>query len=64
MSERKIFGGFANAQLDPCYHQACDTIDNIDQTILGQMARAAAFTVEAFAKDANLRTHMGRPKNW
>lgn len=64
MDERKVYGGFANAQLDPCYHQACDTIDNIDQTVLGQMARAAAFVVEEFARNENLRADMGRPKNW
>ncbi len=27
---RKQFGGINNVQLDPCYHQACDTLQNID----------------------------------
>merc|ERR1712130_546298 len=30
-AERKTFGGLANAAYDPCYHQACDTIDNVNQ---------------------------------
>ncbi len=28
--EAAIFGGTAGAPLDPCYHAACDNIDNID----------------------------------
>jgi Zn-dependent M28 family amino/carboxypeptidase len=31
---------------DPCYHRACDDIDNVDMPILVQMARAAAEAVE------------------
>lgn len=27
--QRKVFGGLANAELDPCYHQRCDGIENI-----------------------------------
>jgi Iap family predicted aminopeptidase len=31
---------------DPCYHRACDDIDNVDMPILVRMARAAAEAVE------------------
>ena len=31
---------------DPCYHRACDDIDNVDMPILVQMARAAGGAVE------------------
>jgi Zn-dependent M28 family amino/carboxypeptidase len=31
---------------DPCYHRACDDIDNVDMPILVQMARAAGEAVE------------------
>ena len=31
---------------DPCYHRACDDIDNIDMPVLVQMARAAGEAVE------------------
>lgn len=38
-----LFGGQAGEPLDPCYHLACDTLDNVDPVLLGQMARAAAW---------------------
>jgi Zn-dependent M28 family amino/carboxypeptidase len=31
---------------DPCYHRACDDLDNIDMPVLVQMARAAGAAVE------------------
>jgi Zn-dependent M28 family amino/carboxypeptidase len=31
---------------DPCYHRACDDLDNIDMPVLVQMARAAGEAVE------------------
>jgi Zn-dependent M28 family amino/carboxypeptidase len=34
------FGGAAGQPYDPCYHKACDTLDNVDPAILGQMAEA------------------------
>jgi Zn-dependent M28 family amino/carboxypeptidase len=40
--EEQLFGGEAGAARDPCYHQACDTIDNVNERILGQAADAAA----------------------
>ena len=44
-----IYGGTAGAPYDPCYHQACDTISNINTTVLDQMADAAAYAVLTFA---------------
>jgi len=35
--ERTIFGGFANAAYDPCYHLSCDTIENISQEGITQV---------------------------
>ncbi len=43
-----LFGGTLGAPLDPCYHQACDTIANVNETILDQMADAAAFATATF----------------
>ena len=43
-----LFGGILGAPLDPCYHQACDTIANVNETILDQMADAAAFATATF----------------
>jgi Zn-dependent M28 family amino/carboxypeptidase len=43
------FGGTADAFADPCYHLACDTVDNIDVDLLGQMAQAAGWVTGALA---------------
>jgi aminopeptidase Y len=44
-----LFGGQANAPEDSCYHLACDTADRVDQKLLGELARAAAWTTGALA---------------
>ncbi|MFT4470387.1 M20/M25/M40 family metallo-hydrolase [Arthrobacter sulfonylureivorans] len=36
-AEARTFGGQAGEQYDECYHEACDTIDNVDMTVLEQM---------------------------
>jgi peptidase M28-like protein/PA domain-containing protein len=36
------FGGSAGRPFDGCYHQACDTLANVNLGVLGQMADAAA----------------------
>ncbi len=38
----EIYGGTEGEQFDPCYHQACDTFDNISLEALDQMSDAAA----------------------
>lgn len=47
--EAAVFGGTAGAPLDPCYHQACDTIANVNGTVLEQMADAIAHSTLTFA---------------
>ena len=44
-----LFGGTVGAPNDPCYHLACDTIDNVDAAWLEEMARAAAWVAGALA---------------
>jgi Zn-dependent M28 family amino/carboxypeptidase len=44
-----IYGGTAGIAYDPCYHQACDTLDNISDTALDQMADATAHATLTFA---------------
>jgi Zn-dependent M28 family amino/carboxypeptidase len=44
-----VYGGMEGEQYDPCYHEACDTIGNVDQTALDQMSDAAAHSVLTFA---------------
>jgi Zn-dependent M28 family amino/carboxypeptidase len=51
-----LFGGTAGVALDACYHLECDTIDNINGEVLGQMAGAAAHALYTYADmpDLNL----------
>lgn len=43
--EADTFGGISGEAYDPCYHQACDSIDNLDLAVLDEMAAAAADVV-------------------
>ena len=47
--EAAIYGGTAGIAYDPCYHQACDDIDNLSSTALDQMSDAAAHATMTFA---------------
>jgi len=60
--QRVKYGGLANAAFDPCYHASCDTVSNINQVALKEMAIAAAYTLEYLATTDNLRTFLsGEP---
>jgi len=58
MEQRALYGGIANAAYDPCYHQACDSIPNINQQVLLEMSQAAAFTLQTLAQQDNLRSYL------
>jgi Zn-dependent M28 family amino/carboxypeptidase len=47
--EAAIYGGTAGVAYDPCYHAACDDIDNINPVALEQMADAIAHATLTFA---------------
>ncbi len=47
-----LFGGTAGRPFDPCYHQACDTIENIDRDVLEQNTRALVRALRAVAVTA------------
>ncbi|MBB5776811.1 M28 family metallopeptidase [Nonomuraea jabiensis] len=49
--EAALFGGTAGAAYDACYHQACDTIANINDTALDVDLDAIADSVARFAFD-------------
>ncbi|MFF3070580.1 M20/M25/M40 family metallo-hydrolase [Kitasatospora sp. NPDC057936] len=42
--QAKKYGGTAGQENDPCFHQACDTIKNVNRTAVGDFG-AAAWTV-------------------
>jgi Zn-dependent M28 family amino/carboxypeptidase len=48
--QAKIYGGEAGAAYDACYHQACDTMRNIDNEAFLQLARGAAYSTYVMAK--------------
>ncbi|MGH2684514.1 MAG: M20/M25/M40 family metallo-hydrolase, partial [Actinomycetota bacterium] len=47
--QARIYGGTAGIAYDPCYHQACDTIDNVSETAINQMSDATAHAILVFA---------------
>ena len=51
--EAAIYGGTAGLAYDPCYHQACDDIDNLSITALDQMSDAAAHATLVFAQSGS-----------
>ena len=47
------WGGTAGIAFDPCYHQACDTLGNVNRPILDKNADAVAFAVGRYALDTS-----------
>ena len=47
--QARRWGGQAGEDFDPCYHEACDVMDNIDVKALDRYTRAVAGTVTYFA---------------
>ena len=46
-----MFGGVAGRPYDPCYHQACDTIDNVNREVLEQNTRALLRALDALVSE-------------
>ena len=51
-AEAELFGGQVREAHDACYHQACDTIENINFEVLEQMTDATAHVVLELAASA------------
>jgi Zn-dependent M28 family amino/carboxypeptidase len=49
-AQAAIYGGTAGLAFDPCYHLACDTIANVNDTALDQMSDATVHATIAFAQ--------------
>ena len=47
--EASIFGGEAGAWYDPCYHQLCDDVNNVDYTAWENNAKLVAHGVATYA---------------
>ena len=50
--QASLFGGTAGRPFDPCYHQACDTTENIDRNVLEQNTQALVRALKAVAVPA------------
>ncbi|KAK1138542.1 Aminopeptidase Y [Aspergillus melleus] len=48
--EQAMFGGVAGDWFDPCYHQICDTVDNLNLTAWELNTKLVAHTVATFAR--------------
>jgi Zn-dependent M28 family amino/carboxypeptidase len=48
--EAAVFGGTAGVAYDVCYHQACDTINNLNTKALNELGDAAAHATWTLAK--------------
>jgi Zn-dependent M28 family amino/carboxypeptidase len=48
--EQEIYGGSSGESYDACYHEACDTVDNIDPGVYAEMADAAGHAVLSLAQ--------------
>ncbi len=49
--ESALFGGEAGEPHDPCYHQACDTVENLNPRALDEMSDAAAHATVVLAEE-------------
>jgi Zn-dependent M28 family amino/carboxypeptidase len=47
--QAQVYGGTAGAPYDPCYHQACDTINNLSTSALNELGDAATHAVYTLA---------------
>ena len=47
--QEAIWGGTAGEQFDPCYHEACDTIDNLSHYALDLNSDAIAYVLLSYA---------------
>lgn len=54
--EEAIWDGTAGEQLDPCYHLACDTFDNVSLEALEVNSEAVAASVLTYAMSTETST--------
>lgn len=48
-AQAQRYGGQTGKNLDSCYHEACDTVENINPDLLREMSGALAYATAAFA---------------
>lgn len=55
-AEAAVYGGTAGQAYDPCYHQACDTINNVSRKAIDEMSDAVAHALVTYAFDTRSLT--------
>jgi Zn-dependent M28 family amino/carboxypeptidase len=58
-----IYGGTAGVAYDPCYHEACDDLTNLNETSIEQLADGAAHATLAFAQTTSAVSGTDRASN-
>ena len=48
-AQARAWGGQAGEEFDPCYHEACDRLDDIDRVALGRFTDAVDASLRRFA---------------
>ncbi|CAF1328658.1 unnamed protein product [Didymodactylos carnosus] len=51
-------GGIAGAIHDPCYHQACDSLANINPLAYEKLTQGAAYVLEYLGRHSDLRSYL------
>ena len=51
-----LFGGSAGRPFDPCYHRACDTMDNVNRGVLEEMSSALSHALGELSRQGPERT--------
>jgi len=62
-ADKQKYGGIVNVAYDPCYHQACDTTNNIDEDVYLEMAQAATHALQVLFDQDNLHNYLWPHKN-
>jgi len=60
--ERTNFGGLANAAYDPCYHEYCDSYENLSIDTLNVNAEASQHVLLLLDEDTQLVNHIANNK--
>lgn len=55
-AQAQAWGGEAGKVYDPCYHEACDRLDNVNRVVFDRYLRAIADTVAHYAAPQNTLT--------
>ncbi|CAG8441154.1 5402_t:CDS:10 [Scutellospora calospora] len=52
------FGGMAHVPLDPCYHQACDILDNVSEDAISVTSKVALNAIVYFGNRKELKNYL------